>query len=105
MKKIGFDSLTTETNVTKRSVALLDFFNNCMLNVLIGANFEFTNLMFNGKYSDFNRDWFVVNGKIIVTNMLTQIFIPIVNLLLVVIWARILAVKDQMTLRPAKLPN
>jgi len=67
---LGIDSITKETNVLKVTFFVVSFFNNCMLIVLIGANFEFTDAMFNGKYSDFNKHWFISNGRIIVSNMI-----------------------------------
>ena len=41
-----------------------------MMIILITANFEFTDKAFNGSYSDFNDEWFHINGRAIINIML-----------------------------------
>jgi len=38
--------------------------------IIITSNFEFTDKIFNGQYSDFNEEWFRINGKNIINIML-----------------------------------
>jgi len=75
----GFDTLTKTSRVTKFLLSKISFFNKCVVLILITANFEFTDVFFNGPYSDINEKWFKTNGKIIVTVMETQMIIPIFN--------------------------
>jgi len=53
-----------------------------MLIVLLSANFEFTTIMFNGKFSDFNKNWFYTNGNVIVSTIISCFSIPIINYLM-----------------------
>jgi len=75
----GFDTRTKTIKVTKFLLSKISFFNKCIVLILITANFEFSDICFNGPYSDINEEWFKTNGKIIVTIMEVQIMIPIVN--------------------------
>jgi hypothetical protein len=49
--------------------------------MLMSANFEFAPNIFDGKYSDFNLDWFIDIGSIVVTSMLITAVYPLVELL------------------------
>jgi len=51
-------SLTDETIRIKKVLTIISLFNKCIYIIILTANFEFTNRAFNGKYSDFNKEWF-----------------------------------------------
>ena len=76
---VGVDSVTKQNNILKTVFTCLSVFNKCIIILLINANFEFTDFMFNGEYSDYTTDWFKTNGKIIIHTMTTTIFIPVIN--------------------------
>jgi len=61
-------------------IAKVSIFNKCALIILTTANFEFTDLAFNGEYSDFNKRWYSTNGIIISSTMLISTFFPIITI-------------------------
>ena len=44
--------------LVKDVTTFISVFNKCALLVLTTANWEFTDLAFDGKYSDFNKEWY-----------------------------------------------
>ena len=53
------------------------FLNTGWLIVLSNANLEYYGLSFlNGKYSDFNTDWYLITGDIIIQTMMINAFVP-----------------------------
>jgi len=56
------------------------FINNALLIMLMSANFEFAPTIFDGKYSDFNLDWFIDIGSIVVASMIFTALYPLIEL-------------------------
>lgn len=57
--------------------------NTIVIQVLMGAKLDFMGSIgkrFNGKYRDFNHDWFIKIGSIFVTTMIANIFNPFIDL-------------------------
>ena len=48
--------------------------------MVMSANFEFAPTIFDGKYSDFNLDWFIDIGSIVVSSMTFTAIYPLVEL-------------------------
>ena len=60
----------------KYMIAKVSIFNKCALIILTTANFEFTDIAFNGEYSDFNKKWYTTNGIIICSTMVISTLFP-----------------------------
>ena len=56
--ELRISSITKETKVLKSLYTVISVFNKCIIIILIGANLEFTDIAFNGEFSDFNHKWF-----------------------------------------------
>ena len=104
-KMIGFETSSAEIRFIKNAVFIVSFINNALLVMVMSANFEFTSHVFNGKYSDFNLDWFIDIGSIVVSSMTTTAIYPVIEL---AIFGGILYVKralDQKTLFIERIPH
>jgi len=55
---IGMKTISGEIAQFKNAVFIVSFVNNGLLIMLMSANFEAIPLTHNGRYSDFNFDWF-----------------------------------------------
>ena len=62
---IGYSTRTEQFRKVKLLVFSLSMFLSGFLVLLSSANFEFTDKYFNGRYSDFNKDWFINVGSVI----------------------------------------
>jgi len=77
---IGFKTSSSEIRFIKIAVFAVAFINNALLLMVMSANFEFAPTLFDGKYSDFNLDWFIDIGSIVVTSMMFTAIYPLLEL-------------------------
>ena len=80
VQHIGYDSLSKEIYAVRNAVFIVTFVNNALLVLIMSADFEKINY-FQGKYSDFNQDWFSDIGSIIVSSMTFNAVYPILEIL------------------------
>ena len=104
IKNLRFKSLSKESFWIKYTISGFSFFTKCCLIVLLSANFEFTSIMFNGRFTDFNEIWFQTNGNIIVSTLFGCCFIPIINYFNNAAINWFYRAKDQKSLLPLALP-
>ena len=83
----------------------MTFFNKSILILLLNANFEWGEFIFNGEYSDYNEKWFKTNGKVIVNFMIIQTFMPLVNVSITILITRVKRMWDQCRCCPSRYPE
>lgn len=80
IKWIGYTTRTEEYRKIKMLVFSISLFLSGFLVLLTSANFEFTNKYWNGRFSDFNKDWFVNVGSVIQKSFFYLALYPLVEL-------------------------
>lgn len=58
VRSIGMRTITKEIILIKNAVFAVSFVNNGLLVMLMSANFKYIPFTHDGRYSDFNFDWF-----------------------------------------------
>lgn len=77
--RIGYDSRTIESEKVRSYMFLILFFNTGIIMLFIGANLARLPLIgkyFDGKYSDFSDQWYVIIGAQVVLNSLGDLVSP-----------------------------
>ena len=80
MLKIGFHDKGEDTSSKMRNIFIIQYINTAILLLLIGLNYDFLDYqMLEAPSNDFSSRWYTDTGRVIVTTMLIDAFMPMVN--------------------------
>lgn len=93
VKSLGIDTYSQTTNLTKYVVFVSYFFNGTIVILFMASRFQGS--MFNGKYSDFSMEWYIVIGSQFIMNSIIECFMPCIGHWIERLYERFFRARDQ----------
>jgi hypothetical protein len=81
--KVRHDNSSEQSTFLMNTILILQFLTTAILYLLETANFQedyyLKNILYFGKYTDFNADWYEGYGAVLIKTQIISVFMPIVD--------------------------